>query len=162
MPPSDSNRELTSEQIEVLRRWILAGADWGQHWSFGRLVRPSVPRVEGFEYAPILNPIDAFVQSKRESVGLKPSPQAERSTLIRRLSLDLTGLPPSPAEVQRFVHDRRPDAYRRLVDKLLQSPAYGQRMAWDWLDAARYADTNGYLDTDANAGRGRQARPGRR
>ncbi len=144
MPPPHSNRSLTAEQIEKLRLWIDQGANWEQHWSFQPIVAPEVPEVLDVASATIRNPIDAFVQAKLQSEGWAASPAADRPTLIRRLSLDLTGLPPTPAEVQAFVEDRSADAYERLVERLLDSPAYGQRMAWDWLDAARYADTNGY------------------
>lgn len=143
MPPPDSNRKLTSEQIELVRKWIDQGASWEQHWSFRPLVAPPVPDVAEPD-APIINPIDAFVQSKLVEHQVSPSPAAPRSTLIRRLSLDLTGLPPTAQQVDEFIKDESPDAYEKLVDRLLESPAYGQRMAWDWLDAARYADTNGY------------------
>ncbi|MEL7267085.1 MAG: DUF1549 domain-containing protein, partial [Planctomycetota bacterium] len=149
MPPPDSHRTLTSEQIDLVRRWIEQGARWEKHWSYRRIQRPAPPQVRPFDAAPIRNPIDQFVtnQLRRQANAggtLRPMGQANRRTLIRRLSLDLTGLPPSPSEVQAFLKDHRPDAYPRLVDRLLDSPAYGQRMAWDWLDAARYADTNGY------------------
>ena len=144
MPPPDSNRELNANQMELLRQWIDQGATWEQHWSFRPLVAPQIPVVPANPDAPIRNPIDAFVQNVLSSRGMKPSPEATRETLIRRLSLDLTGLPPTPEQVDAFVNDSRPRAYERLVDRLLESPAYGQRMAWDWLDAARYADTNGY------------------
>ncbi|TWU02754.1 PSD1 and planctomycete cytochrome C domain-containing protein [Stieleria varia] len=144
MPPPESNRKLTPEQIELLRRWMDDGAKWEQHWSFRPITSPPIPRVDPNPVAPIRNPIDAFVQSKLAEHDLTPSPEAPRATLIRRLSLDLTGLPPTPDQVDEFLADNDPDAYARLVDRLLDSPAYGQRMAWDWLDAARYADTNGY------------------
>ncbi len=144
MPPPKSNRSLTQQQIEFIGQWIDAGAKWEQHWSFRPIIQPPVPRVAESPTAPIRNPIDAFVQSQLVGRRLAPSPEADRRTLIRRLSLDLTGLPPTPAEVQRFVDDDQVDAYEQLVQRLLDSPAYGQRMAWNWLDAARYADTNGY------------------
>ncbi len=142
MPPPDSNRKLSSAQIELIRSWIDQGAKWEQHWSFRPLVAPSIPEARNNDL--IRNPIDAFVQAKLEQRGLHPSPEADRRTLIRRLSLDLTGLPPTPEHVEAFVNDKSPDAYSQLVDRLIDSPAYGQRMAWDWLDVARYADTNGY------------------
>jgi Protein of unknown function (DUF1549)/Planctomycete cytochrome C len=144
MPPPDSNRKLTAEQIELLRRWIDAGAPWAQHWSFRPIAAPPIPHVDPNPNAPVRNPIDYFVQSKLAEHHLSPSPEASRSTLIRRLCLDLTGLPPTPQQVDEFLADNQPDAYERLVERLLDSHAYGQRMAWDWLDAARYADTNGY------------------
>ncbi len=144
MPPADSNRRLTAAQIELIRQWIDEGAKWQQHWSFRPLVAPPVPQPPPRSDATIRNPIDAFVQQRLAEQDLQPAPQADRVTLIRRLSLDLTGLPPTPAEVDAFVADTSPDAYEQLVERLLGSPAYGQRMAWDWLDAARYADSNGY------------------
>lgn len=142
MPPPHSNRKLSSLQIELVRKWIDQGATWEQHWSFRPLVAPQIPETRDKDL--VRNPIDAFVQAKLDPQGLHPSPEADRRTLIRRLSLDLTGLPPTPEHVDSFLSDTSPDAYTKLVDRLLDSPAYGQRMAWDWLDVARYADTNGY------------------
>lgn len=144
MPPPDSNRSLTPKQIELVRRWIDQGAPWEQHWSFRPIVAPDVPTPEPIAAAPIRNPIDAFVRHQLAQSSLAPAPEAPRQTLIRRLALDLTGLPPTPEQIDRFLSDTSDDAYEQLVDRLLDSPAYGQRMAWDWLDAARYADTNGY------------------
>ncbi len=144
MPPPDSNRNLSEDQIRLLRLWIDQGAAWEQHWSFQPLQAPRVPSVSRHEHAPIRNPIDAFVRVELDRRGLAPAPEADRRTLIRRLSLDLTGLPPTPEQVDAFVGDSNPGAYRRLVDRLLASPGFGERMAWSWLDAARYADTNGY------------------
>lgn len=136
MPPADSNRSLKPKQIQRIRDWIDQGAAWQQHWSF----RP----IESPEITDAAHPIDELVQKELASRDIAPSPQATKSTLIRRLTLDLTGLPPTPEQVAEFLADENADAYQRLVDRLLDSPAYGQRMAWDWLDAARYADTNGY------------------
>jgi hypothetical protein len=145
MPPPDSGRELSPTQQDMLRRWIAQGAVWGEHWSWQSLQRPQIPVVTDVPAdAPIRNPIDAFIQSRLKASGLSPSPKASRSTLIRRISLELTGLPPSPAEVLAFEQDNRLDAVELLVDRLLASPYYGERMAWEWLDAARYADSNGY------------------
>ena len=143
MPPPDSNRQLTAEQKQTLKRWIESGAEWGRHWAFEPLKTPTIPGVEPAKYQAV-NPIDNFAQQLLMKRGLLPSPKANRHTLIRRLSLDLTGLPPKPEEVTAFVNDTRPDAWERLVDRLLASPRFGERMAWDWLDAARYADSNGY------------------
>ncbi|MFM7058255.1 MAG: PSD1 and planctomycete cytochrome C domain-containing protein [Planctomycetota bacterium] len=145
MPPPDSGRTLSAAQQDTIRRWIAEGAVWGDHWSWKPLQRPQVP-VPGtaFPHAPVRNPIDAFLQARLHQSGLAPSPEASRATLIRRLSLELTGLPPTPAETLAFEQDNRPDALEGLVDRLLSSPHYGERMAWDWLDAARYADSNGY------------------
>jgi len=148
MPPPDSNRSLEPDQIELIGRWIDQGAVWETHWSFRPLQLPEIPTAtslkRGDDDQPLRNPIDHFVRRKLLQKGFTSSPEASRSTLIRRLSLDLTGLPPTPQEVTAFLADRSKDAYEKLVDRLLQSPAYGQRMAWNWLDAARYADTNGY------------------
>lgn len=145
MPPADFQRQLTPEQIAVLTRWIDEGAEWGGHWSFRKPTRPPPPAIERqlSDEGPA-NPIDAFNYAKLKEEGLTPSPPAPRETLARRVTLDLTGLPPTPEEVVAFVADDSPDAYERLVDRLLASPAYGERMAWPWLDAARYADSNGY------------------
>jgi hypothetical protein len=136
MPPPDSNKQLTAAQKELLRRWIHDGAEYQNHWSYEPPVKSSVP--DGAQ------PVDALVDQRLKHLGLSRSPEADRRTLIRRLSFDLTGLPPSPAEVQSFEEDQSPDAYEHLVDRLLQSPHYGERMALDWLDVVRYADTIGY------------------
>lgn len=143
MPPPDSNRKLTAAQKQILDQWIREGANWGQHWSFEPLTAPVVPEKAFAEY-PVHNPIDAFVQRKLSEKGLTPSPEADRRTLLRRLSLDLTGLPPTVSQLQEFLADDFETAYAAAVDRLLASPAFGERMAWDWLDAARYADSNGY------------------
>lgn len=142
MPPPDSNRTLTAEQIKLLERWIDAGASYETHWAFMTPQRPSPPAIKNEAW--VRNPIDRFVLAKLEAVGLSPSPEADRTTLIRRLSIDLTGLPPTPEEVDAFVADDDPQAYENLVDRLLDSPHYGERMALPWLDAARYADSNGF------------------
>jgi len=146
MPPADSSRHLDEQQIETIRRWIEQGAPWQAHWSFIRPSRPDLPEVESDAW--VRNAIDSFVLARLQREGLSPSPEAAKTTLIRRVSLDLTGLPPSAAEVDAFLADDSPTAYETLVDRLLQSPRYGERMAVDWLDVARYADTNGY-QTDA-------------
>jgi hypothetical protein len=142
MPPPKSGRKLTATQVATLRRWIDEGARWGVHWSFAPL-QPPLPPTVGDGHWP-RNALDRFVLARLEAEGLQPSPEASRETLIRRLTLDLTGLPPSPPEVDAFLADPSPGAYERLVDRVLSSPHYGERMAWDWLDAARYADSNGY------------------
>lgn len=142
MPPHDSNRVLTGEQKALLQRWVGEGARYEEHWAFVAPERPAVPEVKSDSW--VRNPIDAFVVSKLEGVGLQPSPEADRATLIKRLSVDLTGLPPSREEVEAFLLDNGPLAYERLVDRLLSSPHYGERMALPWLDAARYADSNGF------------------
>ncbi|HEV3343631.1 MAG TPA: PSD1 and planctomycete cytochrome C domain-containing protein [Pirellulales bacterium] len=143
MPPADSRPPLSPGEIALVKRWIDEGAAWSGHWAFERLTRPIAPQ-PGELAEQVRNPIDAFVFARLAREGLTPSPEAPRETLIRRLSLDLLGLPPVPAQTDAFVSDPSPDAYERLVDRLLASPAFGERMAWDWLDAARYADSNGY------------------
>jgi hypothetical protein len=142
MPPRKGGRPLTPAQVDVLKRWVDEGAKWGKHWAFETPVRPPLPPV--VDAAWPRNPIDRFVLARLEAEGLRPSPEADRTMLFRRTTLDLTGLPPSPAEVDGFLADKSADAYARLVERLLASPHYGERMASDWLDQARYADTNGY------------------
>jgi len=142
MPPPDSHLELTVAEKEILRRWIEQGADWKDHWAFNPVGPVQPPQVTGA--ARVLNPIDRFVVAKLEALGLPPSPAASKERLLRRLSFDLTGLPPKPAEVEAFVADPSPRAYEQSVDRLLASPAYGERRANEWLDVARYADTYGY------------------
>ena len=142
MPPPKSNRRLTDEQKVLLERWIAEGAEYVPHWAFTTPVRPELPSVGDGSWCRL--PIDRFVLNKLEDNGLEPSSRATRATLIKRLAIDLTGLPPSVDDVQRFVADDAPDAYERLVDRLLSSPRYGERMALPWLDAARYADSNGF------------------
>ena len=168
MPPEDSHRTLSAAQKDLLKRWVAAGAPWQSHWAFAAPVRPAVPGVgkssvrsaqsatgdgkpsntrpplSTGHWALTTNPIDAFVLARLQAEKLKPSPEAERTTLLRRVTLDLTGLPPTPAEVDAFLADQKPGAYERVVDRLLASPHYGERMALPWLDAARYADSNGF------------------
>ena len=142
MPPADDGKPLSAEQIEILRKWIEQGARWQDHWSYQPVERPAIPDVAGRDWPQ--TPIDHFILRRLEREGLAPEREASRAALIRRVSFDLTGLPPRPEEVDAFVADERPDAYERLVDRLLASPRYGERMAQKWLDLARYADTNGY------------------
>ena len=142
MPPPDSGRKLTESEIELLRRWVEQGAQWQEHWSFVRPKQPPLPAVKNQSW--IKNPIDRFVLSKLESAGVRPASQATRTTLIRRVTFDLIGLPPTLAETDAFLADRSPQAFERVVDRLLASPHYGERMATEWLDAARYADSHGY------------------
>ena len=142
MPPPDSGHALTDKQIALLQRWIEEGAKYESHWAYSPPVRPDPPPVQRADW--VRNPIDRFILARLEREGLKPSPEADKVTLLRRVTFDLTGLPPTPAEVDAFVADRSPDAYEKRVDALLQSPHYGERMAVPWLDAARYADTHGY------------------
>ncbi len=142
MPPPDSNKQLTAAEKERLRNWIAAGAPWAQHWAFVPPRRPALPTTPGSDWGH--NEIDAFISQRLHRAGLAPAPPATKATLARRVSLDLTGLPPTPERVKHFERDTRPDAYERFVDELLHSSRYGEHMAWQWLDAARYADTDGY------------------
>jgi hypothetical protein len=154
MPPPKTGKRLTAQQVELLRRWIDQGAKWSGHWAFLRPERPDLPAVN--DRAWPRNPIDYFILSRLEREALAPSPEADRTTLIRRLTLDLTGLPPTPAEVDAFLGDASPKAYEKVVDRLLDSPRYGERMALEWLDAARFADTHGYhIDSARNMTRWR-------
>jgi mono/diheme cytochrome c family protein len=156
MPPAGPR--LTPEEVGVIRAWIDAGATWSNesvsrapkaapqgphsHWAFQDISNPAVPAVSTPDL--VRNPIDSFVLSRLQREKVAPSPQADKRTLIRRVSLDLTGLPPTPAETRDFLNDERPDAYGRVVDRLLSSPHFGERMARPWLDRARYADSDGY------------------
>jgi hypothetical protein len=142
MPPVDSHKVLSQEEKDLLRQWVAEGAEYKQHWGFVKPVRPQLPKVKLKTWPK--NEIDYFVLAELEKKGLKPSPEADRATLLRRVSLDLTGLPPTPAEVAAFQNDKSPNAYGKVVDRLLASPRYGERMAMDWMDYARYADSNGY------------------
>jgi hypothetical protein len=142
MPPPASGLSLTDSQVDLIRRWIDQGADWETHWSYVPPKRPDLPGVKRKGWAR--NPIDSFILAKLESEKLAPSPEADKDTLLRRVSYDLTGLPPTPAELDSFEADKSPDAYEKRVDQLLRSPRYGERMAMQWLDLARYADTHGY------------------
>jgi uncharacterized protein DUF1553/uncharacterized protein DUF1549/concanavalin A-like lectin/glucanase superfamily protein/cytochrome c len=142
MPPVWSAYKLNDHEIDLIQRWIRQGAVWEKHWSFNPPKRRQVPEVKQPNWPR--NPIDNFVLAHLEHEGLSPSPEADRERLIRRVTLDLTGLPPTPAEIDAFLNDTSPGAYETVVDRLLASPRYGERMAVRWLDAARYADTNGY------------------
>lgn len=141
MPPPESKKKLSSASIETLRQWIKEGAEYRNHWAFEPIQRPPVP--ESYSAWP-KNPIDAFVLETLTKHQLQASPEAPKSTLLRRLSLDLTGFPPSPDELNAFLTDNSPEAYEAAVDRLLASPHYGERMALPWLDAARFADSNGF------------------
>ncbi|MFZ9437159.1 MAG: PSD1 and planctomycete cytochrome C domain-containing protein [Opitutales bacterium] len=138
MPPPDSHRTITPAQKEILRRWVAEGAEYKEHWAYVTPVRPALP-ANGEK-----NPVDAFIVEKLAKVGLNLSPEAPKATLLRRLSLDLTGLPPTPEETAAFLADNSPDAYVKQVDRLMASPHYGERMVLPWLDASRYADSNGF------------------
>jgi hypothetical protein len=156
MPP-EGNKQLTGVQVGTLRAWIDQGAKWGDlasggrqpagvkstHWSFQPIRRPAMPEI-AYHKPQITNPIDAFILSRLQKEGLKPSSEADRATLLRRVSLDLTGLPPTPEEVDAFLKDTSVDAYEKVVDRLLASPHYGERWGRHWLDSARYADSDGY------------------
>jgi len=151
MPPEGEGDPLTKEQIDLVRAWIDQGAVWPadvaegpghSHWAFQHLQEPDPPETRGSQ--PVRNPIDAFVLSRLKEEQITPSPEANRYTLVRRLSLDLIGLPPKPSEADDFVQDVSDEAYERLVDKLLDSPHFGERWGRHWLDAARYADSDGY------------------
>ena len=142
MPPPDSHRRLNDKQRDLLRRWITEGAPFDGHWAFTAPVRPQEPENRDATWAR--GPIDRFVAAKLDSYGLFPAPEAGKETLIRRVTMDLTGLPPEPAEIDAFLADGSPGAYDKVVDRLLASPHYGERMALPWLDAARYADSNGF------------------
>ena len=142
MPPASSGKELTDRQIELIRRWIDGGARYQTHWAFQAPESPHRPAVE--DSAWTTNPIDFFVLAQLERKGLAPKAPADRATLIRRLTLDLLGLPPSLEEIDQFLADRSEDAYENLVDRLLKSPHYGERWGRWWLDAARYADSDGF------------------
>lgn len=138
MPPPEANLALTKDEIEDLRQWIADGAAWEKHWSFRAVVAPAVPAGESS------HPVDRFLAISQSQAGIQVSPLADRYTQLRRLSLDLTGLPPTPADIESYLADSSPSAYQRQVERLLASPEFGQQMAVSWLDAARYADTYGY------------------
>lgn len=145
MPPADGTKHLSEDEVDLLKRWIAGGADWQEHWAFIAPQKPASPKVSRPEW--VRNPIDAFILKRLDAEGLKPSTEATREALIRRVSFDLTGLPPSPEDVAAFVKDESPNAYEKVVDRLLKSRHYGEHMARFWLDAARYGDTHGlHLD----------------
>jgi len=143
MPPAKVGSRLKPAQIDLFRRWIADGARYQPHWSFIAPNRPALPVVESHK-PESRNPIDPFIGARLDCENLSLAPEADGATLIRRVTLDLTGLPPTPAEVDAFLGDKSPRAYEKVVDRLLGSPRYGERMALDWLDAARFADTHGY------------------
>ncbi len=142
MPPSDSNLRLTVAQKATLKAWVDAGAKWGNHWAYETPKPVALPKVKQANWPR--DGIDTFILARLEREGLKPSKAANRIIWLRRVTLDLTGLPPTLAEVEAFLQDKSPKAFEMVVDRLLASPRYGERMAWDWLEAARYADSNGY------------------
>jgi hypothetical protein len=149
MPPPDSHKKLSAKQVDTLKRWITEGAPYKKHWSFEPPVKPTVPQVGGAMTSSVRNAVDAFVLEKLAQNKLPPSPPAKKEELIRRVTLGLTGLPPTIAEVDAFLADTSADAYERVVARLLKSQRYGEHMARYWLDAARYADTHGlHLDNE--------------
>ncbi|MEK9634012.1 MAG: DUF1549 domain-containing protein, partial [Opitutae bacterium] len=141
MPPPESHATLTAKEKDLLDQWIKEGAEYQKHWAFEPPASPKVP--EG-KKAWIRNPIDAFISDNLSKNNLNPSKEADKYSLVRRLYLDLIGLPPNPEQADAFVNDKRPDAYERLIDELLASPRYGEKWGREWLDLARYADSNGY------------------
>ena len=141
MPPPESNKSLTKEEREVLKRWIEDGGKYQAHWAFVPPKKMAPPVVLGAR-----NPIDQFIGARLEEEELSFSPEADRTTLIRRVTLDLTGLPPTPQQLDQFLNDAAPGAYERLVDRLMATRDYAERRAQDWLDLARYADTRGFAD----------------
>ena len=147
MPPPKHGQKLPDREIQRLVEWTKQGAPYAKHWSYVKPSRPSLPEVKTQGWAR--NPIDRFILARIEKEGLTPSPEADRNTLIRRVSLDLTGLPPTLEEVEAFANDKAPDAYEKLVDRLLDRPTYGEHAAKLWLDLARYADSSGYADDPA-------------
>src|SRR5260370_3924231 len=142
MPPVSAGPALTDQQIASVKKWIDEGAKWEMHWSYVPPKRMDPPSVKNEAW--VKNPIDRFVLARLDREGLKPSPEADKSTLLRRVTYDLTGLPPSADEVSAFLADKSPGAYEKVVCRLLQSPHYGEKMAMTWLDLARYSDTHGY------------------
>ena len=145
MPPPDSKLKLTAAQKATLKAWVDSGAKWGKHWAYEPPRRPPLPKVKNAKWPR--NEIDNFILARLERESLRPSPEANKITWLRRVSLDLTGLPPTPEEVDAFLKssiENPKSSFEKIVDRLLASPRYGERMAWDWLEAARYADSNGY------------------
>lgn len=142
MPPPHTNDTLTADEKKLFEQWIKEGAPYAKHWAFVHPQKTPLPEVADADWAK--GPLDQYILARLEQEGLSPSPQADRYALIRRVSLDLTGLPPTPEEAEAFAKDPDPGAYEKLVDRLLASPRYGERWARDWLDLVRYSDTNGY------------------
>ncbi|TWU34238.1 PSD1 and planctomycete cytochrome C domain-containing protein [Novipirellula artificiosorum] len=144
MPPTDKGKPLSDDEIDLFQNWIQQGGAYAKHWSYKKPIRPAQPSIEGDQW--VCNPIDAFVLAKLEAQGMSPAPEADRLTLARRLSIDLTGLPPTWEEAKAFADDPSDQAYEAYVDSLLAKPSYGERWARVWLDLARYADSAGYAD----------------
>ena len=149
MPPPASHKSLTDAEKSFLKQWIEQGAPYQKHWAFEPIHRPAVPEIPGMEVPGTAHPVDAFLAERLRQAGLTAQPMADRETLIRRVALALTGLPPTMQETDEYLADETPDAYERLVDRYLASPRYGEEMARHWLDVARYADTHGlHLDNE--------------
>ncbi|HXY35216.1 MAG TPA: DUF1549 domain-containing protein, partial [Planctomycetaceae bacterium] len=142
MPPAKTGKRVSAAQLDLIRRWIASGAKWSEHWSYSPPVRPAAPRTASAYH--VRNAIDSFIAQRLEREKLRQAPEADKTTLLRRLSLDTIGLPPTPEEVDTFLADQSPDAYERQVSRLLASPHFGERWGRQWLDAARYADSDGY------------------
>ena len=142
MPPAKFGKKLTAKEVEILTQWVKQSAPYAVHWAYAKPVRPLVPK-------GATHPVDAFIQSRLLAEKLKPAPEADKHSLVRRVALDLTGLPPTPAEVDEFIKDTSPQAYEKLADRLLAKPAFGEHWARMWLDLARYADSAGYADDPA-------------
>jgi hypothetical protein len=138
MPPKKKAKRPSAHQIELLKKWVASGAEWGVHWAYRPIERPQVPEMQA------ASPIDAFIRATLAQKKISPSPEADRFTLIKRVWYDLLGLPPTPAEADSFVRDEAPDAYSRMVERALASPHFGERWGRHWLDPARYADSDGY------------------
>ncbi len=147
MPPMDSKRQLSAEEIQLIKRWIQQGAEWSDHWAFNSIKAPEIPKIKN--QAWIKDPLDAFIGLQHEKNGFQPAPETSKEYWIRRVTFDLTGLPPSLEEIDAFLADKSDKAYEKVVDRLLASKRYGERMTSDWLDVARYSDTFGYqVDRD--------------
>ena len=144
MPPPDSGKKLSAIEVALLQNWIKQGAAYSRHWSYLKPIRPALPTVDQKSWPR--NEIDFFILSRLQHEGLAPTPETDRSALIRRMSLDLTGLPPALEELDQFLSDLQPGAYERCVDRLLSKAAFGEHWARLWLDQARYADSSGYAD----------------
>ncbi len=142
MPPSDSHLSLSAQEKAMIVKWIEQGAEWKDHWAFTKPVKSKVPKLESANW-PIKNPIDNFVQQTLSQKGFEPSPEANKERLLRRVSMDLTGLPPTIEEIDAFIKDESGDAYEKVVDQLLATDAYAERLAVDWMDLSRYADSHG-------------------
>ncbi|MEO6726373.1 MAG: PSD1 and planctomycete cytochrome C domain-containing protein [Blastocatellia bacterium] len=152
MPPEEAHKILTAQQKETIKRWVVEGAKYEGHWAYQPIARPALPEIRNSQsdkLTAIRNPIDAFIQARLAKESLTPAPEADRRTLSRRVALDLTGIPPVPAEIAVFVNDKSPDAYEHLVDRLLASPRYAEKQAMHWLDSVRYADTSGFHGDNA-------------